>query len=181
MYIEGPYKVYEDYTFNCPKCMRVHWDADWRPYWKEDGKPFEMRCFNQKGCRQRLVLIVEKNIVKVTALSYYKQYQDHLSKIKIPMTKIKVQLHAKKYEDVDTADKIALIEELKKMVEADRLKAIQKAKADLAKLESGIFPIQEEVVNKSEPKSEPAPSNEIANEEPVTEPEPAQEEEISGL
>lgn len=62
-------------------------------------------------------------------------------KMQNKMTKINVAAHAKRYVDVDTADKLALIEELKALVENDRVNKIKETEEYLQRLKNGEFPM----------------------------------------
>lgn len=70
---EDQFIIWGDGTFNCPVCQLVHWPKDYDYAVKEQGKEFDLRCVN-RTCRQRLVLIVEGLIIKVTTKAWHESH-----------------------------------------------------------------------------------------------------------
>lgn len=190
---ENQYIVYDDGTFNCPLCAFVHWPKDYAYFLNKYGNEFQIRCLNTKQCRTRLMVIVDGNIVKVTTKAWdeafkrnmrpKRDYNNNNNKTVFTMKKINVSAHANRYVDVETTDKIELIEALKELVENDRKAKIIEMEEHIQKLKSGQFPLKEKPADKQQleipTQNEPVPENTI--EEPTDQTETTQEEALSNL
>lgn len=93
------------------------------------------------------------------------------------MTKINVKAHLKRYVDVETTQKLELIEGLKMLIEDDRQKKIIEMRDHLQQLESGTFPITQKPIQKPEAESD----QQDTVEEPTNQTEATQEEALSNL
>lgn len=94
------------------------------------------------------------------------------------MKSIKVAVHVQRYAEVETSQKLELIEGLKNLVEQDRKNKIEEMKAHLAQLENGNFPLAQKPTSKPEVKNEP---QDTIAEEPMAEAEATQEEAFDNL
>jgi hypothetical protein len=168
----GHWKVYDDLTFNCPKCFLVHFEKDWRKKWVKDMQEFPIICINPE-CQKWLVVIVKDNFVLVTT----SELNTFIKKTNRAMKKnINVAMHLKKYADISPECKVLMIKGLQEMLEEDRQQEIKDLEAKLESLKSGVYPpvSNEEQENTSEativtdeqdlPFIEPAPP---INDQPV--------------
>jgi hypothetical protein len=194
---ENQYIIYDDGTFNCPLCGLVHWPKDYK--YKIDqygyGVEFEFRCLNKQQCRTRLMVVINGDIAKVTTKAWdeafkrnmkpKRDYNNHNNKTVFTMKKIKVASHAKRYADVETSDKLELIEALKALVENDRKAEIETMEDRLKKLKSGQFPVREKPaateVSNVEFEPESNQQVELIVEEPTNQTETTQEEALDNL
>ena len=189
---QNQYIIYDDGTFNCPLCAFVHWPKDYASKLEKYGNEFEMRCLNYP-CRTRLMLVIDGSIVKVTTKAWdeafkrnrkpKRDYNNYNKETVFTMKRINVNAHAKRYVDVETSDKLGLIEALQGLIENDRKAKIEEMRDHLQKLENGQFPIKEKPSQAPAAKTETEPDqqSEPIVEEPTNQTEATQEEALNNL
>lgn len=61
--------LYNDDTFACLDCHRVHFRADWEPHYVCDGQQFTLHCI---GCGHKLIVYRQDDVMHVTTFKLNK-------------------------------------------------------------------------------------------------------------